>query len=227
MKKTIITLLALAGVVMGETVPLTLPSNTTATYGIDWQDGNITNILNNIQDKDPGVYVASNINNLSNYGVNGEGTWINTNNVATITLCGRHRAGGDYMALILNPEFTEGTQVSSLTFSAGAISGVVSTYQLQVGICSGEESTLSSVVEYSTDENGASVTLTLSDGFVWKEGDKIVAVLKGGSGNATDAYTISGISITAEAMPPAVPEPATATLSLLALAGLAARRRRK
>lgn len=46
---------------------------------------------------------------------------------------------------------------------------------------------------------------------------------KGLDGNNGNLYTVSGISVSANI----IPEPATATLSLLALAALAARRRRK
>lgn len=52
--------------------------------------------------------------------------------------------------------------------------------------------------------------------------DNLDNALNGGNG---DAYTMTGISVTAEAE--LIPEPTTATLSLLALAGLAVRRRRK
>ncbi len=45
--------------------------------------------------------------------------------------------------------------------------------------------------------------------------------------NLGSGWGISGGTFTGEAILPAVPEPTTATLSLLALAGLAARRRRK
>lgn len=47
-----------------------------------------------------------------------------------------------------------------------------------------------------------------------------------GPNNQTDTISVSGLNIT-YSIAPAVPEPTTATLSLLALAGLAARRRRK
>jgi hypothetical protein len=47
-----------------------------------------------------------------------------------------------------------------------------------------------------------------------------------GPNNQTDTISVSGLNI-AYSVAPAVPEPTTATLSLLALAGLTARRRRK
>ncbi len=55
--------------------------------------------------------------------------------------------------------------------------------------------------------------------------NKLVFSLDGGKGTA---QTVSGVSVSANIIPasPNVPEPTTATLSLLALAGLAARRRR-
>ena len=53
--------------------------------------------------------------------------------------------------------------------------------------------------------------------------DKILVLYRQGDANAT---TITGLQIGAEGTAVLIPEPATATLSLLALAGLAARRRR-
>ena len=46
---------------------------------------------------------------------------------------------------------------------------------------------------------------------------------KGLDGSNGNLYTVSGIAVSTNI----IPEPATATLSLLALAGLAARRRRR
>ncbi len=59
-------------------------------------------------------------------------------------------------------------------------------------------------------------------------GTALETVTYNGNMNGGDANTTMGSVVNAQyAAAPAVPEPATATLSLLALAGLAARRRRK
>ena len=91
-----------------------------------------------------------------------------------------------------------------------------------------------SVVEKTTGSltlnSGAELALTLSQSIDWTDSYKVVAVIdntaKTLSGGASPTYTMTGITMSAVATP-AVPEPTTATLSLLALAGLAARRRRR
>ena len=86
----------------------------------------------------------------------------------------------------------------------------------------------------TTIQKGVQYTLTVKGGdqamtptLKWADGSEVLAAYKGNmNGNATLTYAVNpGVSYTVEL--PAVPEPTTATLSLLALAGLAARRRRK
>ncbi len=86
----------------------------------------------------------------------------------------------------------------------------------------------------TTIQKGVTYTLTVTGGdqsmtptLTWADGSETLASYKGNmNGNAALTSVVNpGVSYTVEL--PAVPEPTTATLSLLALAGLAARRRRK
>lgn len=72
---------------------------------------------------------------------------------------------------------------------------------------------------YAEDLVGLRTTLTRDSSKVWTNGSEDIVRL----GNV---YLIDGLT-RSELVQRAIPEPATATLSLLALAGLAARRRRK
>ena len=77
--------------------------------------------------------------------------------------------------------------------------------------------TLSAITTANTNEG--TVTINLGKGFVL---DKIM-LCGDGANNITNMWKVSNLSVEGKA----VPEPTTATLSLLALAGLATRRRRK
>lgn len=85
----------------------------------------------------------------------------------------------------------------------------------------------------TTIQKGVTYTLSVTGGdqamtptLTWDGGSETLASYKGNmNGNAALTNVLNSGTITIEA--PAVPEPTTATLSLLALAGLAARRRRK
>ena len=85
-------------------------------------------------------------------------------------------------------------------------------------------------VTLSSDSMATPVTSTVA-GFLLN-GDSLSRVYIGGSNGTADSGTFGNVTSFALSIPgtaptPPVPEPTTATLSLLALAGLAARRRRK
>ena len=106
-----------------------------------------------------------------------------------------------------NGEFTAGTATGTVT---------VGTVYTLTFVKLGNEVTLSA--------GDASVTATLS-GFTGTI-DNIALGGNTGEGNRVPVL-VSGMVMSSVTPAPAVPEPTTATLSLLALAGLAARRRRK
>lgn len=179
-------------------------------------------------------FTSNNGGGLGNYDTinkeQGEGNWVNSSNVGTITMCGRSKASGDHLAMILGSEISVGSKVSSLTLSAGEINVpeglTINSYQLKIAIFDGE----TEVGSVTGPSGTKSITLSPTDinnPFVWGENYKVIAIVQGGSnstGDVTTPYTISNIQVKADIT---VPEPATATLSLMALAGLCVRRRRQ
>lgn len=185
-------------------------------------------LLDKVKGLQNGIYAGGNINSISDWGINGEGTWVNENNVGTITLCGRTRVSGDSFAMVLGgPQ--EGDSVSSITFSCNTPSSVISSYSMVLAVYDStgtlvEE--LSKIQDFSFTSTSETTTISLDMSaapLTWEEGYKVVAGVRGGAGdNATSAYTITGIQVSYET----VPEPAAASLGLLGLGAMLLRRRR-
>ena len=87
----------------------------------------------------------------------------------------------------------------------------------------------------TTLQKGVTYTLSVTGGdqamtptLTWEGGSETLTSYKGNmNGNAALTSALNKGTITIEKQDPTIPEPTTATLSLLALAGLAARRRRR
>lgn len=58
-------------------------------------------LLNKVKNREIGVYAGGNNNSLGNWPQNGEGTWINNDNIGSIILCGRSGVAGDSFAMVL------------------------------------------------------------------------------------------------------------------------------
>ena len=72
-------------------------------------------LLNKVKNSGIGVYAGGNNNSLANWPQNGEGTWINNDNIGSIILCGRSGVAGDSFAMVLGgPQ--QGDLVSSIVF---------------------------------------------------------------------------------------------------------------
>ncbi|MGF0069078.1 PEP-CTERM sorting domain-containing protein [Candidatus Spyradosoma sp. SGI.093] len=211
---------------------LTLPKSGKAEY-----TGAQTFSVETYKNKDlDTIWLSSNNSGLANYPQNGEGTWVNSSNSGTITFCGRGWASGDHLALLLGSDITVGTELASLTLSAGAISdeAYVSSYRLKLGLLDANGNFLGTTdfafQDYNTNTDSASVTIVFEEAIKWESGYKILAgVVANGnsSGSNTDSYTISGITASYTA---AIPEPSAfgllAGLGALALAGTRRRRRK-
>lgn len=233
MKKTLFTLAcaalaapAFAGAEITEPITITLPSS--ATEPTAWKHGNCSNNIDQLITAaggwEAGFYVGGNNNSYGNPGASGEGTLVTEDNIATVTLCGRSGVGGDSFAMVLGTSQLTGKIVNDLTFSLSGTSANALTLggTFAVALYNGTtlvDSASSTLANVKTVTDPVSVTLTLPN-ITFTEAHKIVIAFRGDGGSATTAYKVSNIQLTA------APESATATLSLLALAGLAARRRR-
>ncbi len=209
MKKTLIALMALAGVACAASYDMDkggdlFAGQFTLTFEIP-ADFTITG--------DYDILAAYYQVNGSSYNVNA----FQLNSNYTLTL----NRGGALSGTTLTNDVTTGTSDSS-TFMAGDTA-----YTLGAGTYT---------LNYKGGTNGSAAADLLLDGAV-------VASFTGGNHNmngaqnggstlkllTNDSYNVVATSYPGMPVPPSpsVPEPTTATLSLLALAGLAARRRRK
>lgn len=184
-------------------------------------------LLNKVKGLQNGIYAGGNNNSVGNWTVNGEGTWVNQDDVGSITLCGRSGVAGSSFAMVLGgPQ--EGDSVSSITFSCNTPSSVISSYSMVLAVYDStgtlvEE--LSKIQDFSFSSTSETTTISLDMSaapLTWEEGYKVVAGVRGGAGGATSAYTITGIQVSYET----VPEPAAASLGLLGLGAMLLRRRR-
>ena len=237
MKKTIIALMALAGVAAADSITLNIPGNPATNDGEGGTSAEAALVKFTRDTDTDGGYMFNNGGACGTNVETGEGILSTVDGVTSLTLCPRAGAGGSGEVIVLSgTSELANYEVSAFTFnitssSSANITGTVALTLAVIENDGGEWSVLKSDTGSLTIGSGSSVTLTLSESITWDSSYKVVAMvdntgktLAGGNGNP---YTLSGISITAEATAAAVPEPATATLSLLALAGLAARRRRK
>ena len=184
-------------------------------------------LLDKVKGLQNGIYAGGNNNSVGNWSVNGEGTWVNQDDVGSITLCGRSGVAGSSFAMVLGgPQ--EGDSISSITFSCNTPSSVISSYSMvlavydSTGTLVGE---LSKIQDFSFTSTSETTTISLDMSaapLTWEEGYKVVAGVRGGAGGATSAYTITGIQVSYET----VPEPAAASLGLLGLGAMLLRRRR-
>ncbi len=242
MKKTLFTLLALGSVSLVATGTtsedlltydevLTMPGSQN-----NGGHGSVTNPINTFSSYNMGVYLYNGGGQVNTNTTTGEGIWNNAEGVTSVVLCKRGGAGGSGEAIVLDHTVIgTGMKVSGLSFSVANSSSetLTGTISLTLVLCRNDNGTWDTVASHTetlTLGSGATTAITFNEGneIVWNDSYKIIGLLDGLngasdiSGSNGQAYTLSGITMKAT-----VPEPATATLSLLALAGLASRRRRK
>ncbi len=240
MKKTLITLFALTGIASA-TTSITLPeasdftwvkgadSRADDTYVIsraDLKAGNIENFAEVVAkaNKDlTGWFGGTGQGHEANHDGGGELTMQSQNSFSFVS---RPAYNGHYVVLGVN--LTETAKSITLTFNTD------NTVGYSIWSYNAETSEATQLTDYVTTSTGK-VTNEYNTAVVNPSQLFVVWTTRGhnegGVGGGT-TINISKIALSYEAAAnvpatPAVPEPATATLSLLALAGLAARRRRK
>ena len=183
-------------------------------------------LLDKVKGLQNGIYAGGNNNSVGNWSVNGEGTWVNQDDVGSITLCGRSGVAGSSFAMVLEGR-RRGIPFLPLHFPVILLS-VISSYSMVLAVYDStgtlvEE--LSKIQDFSFTSTLETTTISLDMSaapLTWEEGYKVVAGVRGGAGGATSAYTITGIQVSYET----VPEPAAASLGLLGLGAMLLRRRR-
>lgn len=137
---------------------------------------------------------------------NGEGTWINNDNIGSIILCGRSGVAGDSFAMVLGgPQ--QGDLVSSIVFSCDTPTSVITSYTMVLAVYDSSGTlvqNLSTVQGFTFDSTSrtTSVSLNMADSpLTWGEGYKLVAGVRGGAGSATSPYTLTNIQVAYEVVP--------------------------
>lgn len=252
-KKICISLLMPGCMLYATEVPLTLPGSAGTLTQINKPrvEGNTqenTNLIDYFKGYSTGAYWATNTYSTVGEPTTNEGQWDPT--AGSITLCTRPQLNGEVFAIVFGSDtFTVGTTLHSITLS-GQFSKVDAAYGMDyyanIGVYDASENRVASyfgadgkngitgstssssttnfgftLENFGTTASGEGV----SEDLVWGEGYKLVVSICGPKGSAGGKeYTISDIQVKADVT---VPEPTTATLSLLALAGMCGRRRRQ
>ena len=237
MKKTFITLLALTGIASAAT-SITLPESSDYTWVAGSNASGIgvgatsADIVQNLA----AAITASNIGNTDltgwfagtgqAYDANDYGADVSITSTNSFTFKCRPALSGEYVAL--GVELTEAADSITLTFANDKKAGY------SVWSYDESTSTATELIPNTGLTAAGTVNATYNTATVAPSQIFVVWTANPSTGNAGggQAITISDIALSYEAAAnvpatPGVPEPATATLSLLALAGLAARRRRK
>ncbi|MGN0837130.1 MAG: PEP-CTERM sorting domain-containing protein [Akkermansia sp.] len=239
MKKTLWTICLFAGVASASDVVFTLPNSGLLSHGtFFYANQGITNLFDKAKGLDYGAHAGNNGGSGGSWtdtpGTEGYWSVDETKTSGQITLAGRNGTQGESFVLVLGKDIAVGSIVSSVTLTATVpIDSDLNSKTLIYGVGIGTATSLtatknSSLTMTSTEAGSIDITLSLGTPYTWTEGSKIVAVIGGPMFTPPEStYDITNISVSAEITAASVPEPATATLSLLALAGLAASRRRK
>ena len=210
MKKTIVALMALAGVAMAESLTLTSPAGgslTTSNAWLAWSDD-----------------VAELTSWELSFTLNVQRDALSALNLAVLSDSG--------IQFAIDPDGSVelyGGSVTSTNSAANFVSAVKTDTAITLQYIANEENgdIIGGTLKATSGSNVLSVDLTHE--LTLTSGDSGSIRLWTNSGNEQYSnITLSKLSNNVITTPaPAAPEPTTATLSLLALAGLAARRRRK
>lgn len=236
MKKTLIAIsfaLVSTSFSLAGSISLSIPETTENNSGKDYTSG--TAALTAFGNYADGGYLFNGTGLVTPSEATGEGILKTIDGVTSLNLCPRAGAGGSGEAIVLSGSndianymvdaFTLNIAESSSASITGSVTVTLAVIQSGTGTSWPVLQQTSSTL---TIGSGISLTLDLDNAIDWSNSYKVVAVIDNSSktlsGNNANIYTLSGISVTASTI--VVPEPSTASLSLLALGALALRRRR-
>ncbi len=249
MKKSVIALMALAGVAMA-TEPVTLTPLTeegwshtvrtgkTATWSQNATSGTLTLDNSNWSQTSATYDLATNLGgtlgfsvDITRGSVSGGVSFVLIGTEKSLTLGTKGYTDGTLFygtsdnvtasSYYLNEAWENGTTMDSSSLLSSACNYNATATLTGSTAVNAEGNTILTLTASSTSaDSTATVNIDLGKNFVL---DKIM-FCGDGANNATGIWTISNLSVTGT---PVIPEPSTATLSLLALCGLASRRRRK
>jgi len=138
--------------------------------------------------------------------------------------------GGQDLVLITSGGITPGTELTSQTLSLNEVSGILPLYSLHFALMDEKGGILATLTEQFDWLENHTITLDHfgangDSSITWNEGYRlIVGIVKNDVFGAGYRTNFSGLTLSAVQI---IPEPTSAMLSLLALAGLAAHRRGK
>ena len=238
MKKTMVTLMALAGVAAAAdyTAEATWPTT-----------GTVIEKMPTLADASGELFWSVESMKIDGTKVSFDSATPKTNNVydGVITPDTNVGNGGSWEMTfrITNMSKTESITLSSMTFDLFAYNSsgnaqTADTFERDINVALSGEVSASTVVSFGNVDNGdgtktynwdTNPTLTFDAPLVLGAEDDAEFTLSISANDSVGCFIgLSGITVSTPAVPaPAAPEPTSATLSLLALAGLAARRRRK
>ncbi len=231
MKKSLITLFAVAGLASGATMSLDIVADGTNNGGHG--STNATAALTNYANSADGGYMFNSGGVVNPDTSFNEGILRTENGEIVLSMAPRTGAGGSGEAIVISGNELNDLTVTSLTFSIASSECTASTdIAMTLAVITTTNGTNWTVYDMDTDaitlNSAGEVTLDLDESITWSDSYKVVAMVdntaKTITGGNSPVYTLKGISVTAEYA--SVPEPATASLSLLGLAALMIRRRR-
>ena len=152
-------------------------ANLSQTATMAPQTGN--QLLDKVKGREFGVYAGGNNNSLANWPQNGEGTWVNHDDVGSIILCGRSGVAGDSFAMVLGGP-RQGELVSSIIFSCDTPTSVITSYTMVLAIYDSAGTlvrNLSTVESFTFDSTSRTTTVSLDmadSPLAWGEGYKLL-----------------------------------------------------
>ena len=222
MKKTIIALLALSGLAMADTYTASTPAKSSAAaqgsyYGFTLAFDNATYLTTDVP-----ADTELNLDSITLQSRSDSNTYGDMK-VAVYAYAGDHTVG-TFLGTSSTVQYVANTTFT-LTFDGITVNSS-NRYQFLYVNASADDATLGTLAGYqaASMQWGTSVTNSFSQNIPGGWGTYKSNGINSWEGQYIPVTTVT---LSTPTVTPAVPEPTTATLSLLALAGLAARRRRK